>query len=214
LDLESGEVSQMPYPAEPIADLRRAQYSPDGSRLYRAAENDLVEMDLSSGADTKLKVEVAGQSLNSLALSHVMPDGRNLLVSGTDPVSRDRVLRLIPLPSGEPRDLMRVPQPLLKPDGSGVKHTLSPLSLVPDSRAVLVARETRSPGRVEADLWLVPLGGGEPKRIGGLGDTSDSLSITVSPDGRHLAYVLTDGVGPSPTKVWALENFLPKPATK
>jgi Tol biopolymer transport system component len=61
-------------------------------------------------------------------------------------------------------------------------------------------------GKDPSELWLVPLTGGEPKKIGNT--PAGFTSMTVSPDGRHIAYAVTDAGQPT-TEIWTLENFLP-----
>jgi len=63
-------------------------------------------------------------------------------------------------------------------------------------------------GKDPSEVWLVPLSGGEPKKIGNTPPAFNSAIF--GPDGRHFAYVVTDP-GSRPTmELWALENFLPK----
>jgi hypothetical protein len=229
VDVESGNVSQIIASQPPgLMPLTNGQYSPDGRRLYQlretwldravgkgglVLEGALVEVDLSSGKETKLKVEIAEHPFRVFAPFLVMPDGQHVLITGDE--SGSRVLRLIPLDGGEPRDLMRVPQNLQSGGGYDV---LYPLGVVSGGSAVLVAKSTREPlGEREADLWLVPLLGGEPRKIGDLGFMGSGRfdEKALSPDGRNLAYYVMEGRDRNATQeVWALENFLPKSATK
>ena len=69
-------------------------------------------------------------------------------------------------------------------------------------------------GKEPSEFWLVPLRGGEPKKIGNTPAGFTLSSIAVSQDGRRLAYTVTDAGSRPTTEIWALENFLPKPANK
>jgi hypothetical protein len=72
VDVESGNVSQIIASQPPgLMPLTNGQYSPDGRRLYqlRVPENALVEVDLSSGKETKLKVEIAEHPFRRLAVN-------------------------------------------------------------------------------------------------------------------------------------------------
>jgi dipeptidyl aminopeptidase/acylaminoacyl peptidase len=82
--------------------------------------------------------------------------------------------------------LKRLADPQLAPDGSSVAYALTEIDL---------AGATRN-----ADVWLAPLAGGEPRRL-----TADKASDTrprFSPDGKSLAFLSTrDGS----SQVWRLE---------
>ena len=82
--------------------------------------------------------------------------------------------------------LKRLADPQLAPDGGAVAYALTEIDL---------AGATRN-----ADIWLAPLTGGEPRRL-----TSDKASDTrprFSPDGKSLAFLSTrDGS----SQVWRLE---------
>ena len=82
--------------------------------------------------------------------------------------------------------LKRLAEPQLAPDGAAVAYTLTEIDLAGAGR--------------NADIWLAPLAGGEPRRL-----TSDKASDTrprFSPDGRSLAFLSTrDGS----SQVWRLE---------
>jgi len=66
-------------------------------------------------------------------------------------------------------------------------------------------------GKDPSELWLVPLSGIEPKKIGTIPEGFALDSISLSQDGSSLAYAVKDAAFRPTTEVWALENFLPKP---
>src|SRR5262249_38239828 len=91
-----------------------------------------------------------------------------------------------PLTATEMMKLERLADPQLSPDGSQVAYGLT--------RVDLEARPRN------ADLWLIPLAGGEPRRL-----TSNPASDTrprFSPDGRSLAFLSTRG---GSSQVWLID---------
>src|SRR4029453_4940335 len=91
-----------------------------------------------------------------------------------------------PFTAAEMMKLKRLADPQLAPDGAAVAYALTEIDL---------------PGAMRnADIWLAPLLGGEPRRL-----TSDKASDTrprFSPDGKALAFLSTrDGS----SQVWRLE---------
>jgi Tol biopolymer transport system component len=227
VDVASGDVSRLlQFPAGSIN--RTGAISPDGKRMYRLRfaradkgvvieKSALVELDLSSGIEKELRTEIAGRSL-SLVFPFANLDG-HVLVNGFETLDGrgTRVLRLISTTGGEPRDLMRLP--LRMPDGSDVSPIMLPLRLVSEGGSVLVAVTTvTGGGGRETAIWLVPLSGGEPRKISDSGEVFPADGMTLSPDGRHLAYTIAEKEGLFTDgwthEIWALENFLPGTAAK
>ena len=85
-----------------------------------------------------------------------------------------------------------------------------------DSNSLLVFKDIADANTVDqsivhfhTELWLVPLRGGEPKKVG---DVPTQLT-SASPDKRYLAYTVADTGSERITEIRRLQNFLPK-ATK
>jgi Tol biopolymer transport system component len=65
--------------------------------------------------------------------------------------------------------------------------------------------------RVEDDelqLWRVPAEGGEPERLGVTLEGLFPYGLSISPDGRRIAFTAGSLSGVY-DPIWALENFLP-----
>jgi dipeptidyl aminopeptidase/acylaminoacyl peptidase len=91
-----------------------------------------------------------------------------------------------PFTATEMMKLKRLADPQVSPDGSRVAFALTEIDL--------------AGGRRDADVWLVPVSGGEPRRI-----TSSSASDSRprwSPDGTRIAFLSTREGG---SQVWALD---------
>jgi Tol biopolymer transport system component len=77
------------------------------------------------------------------------------------------------------------------------------LAWTPDGRSVLFARKINS-GSLKTELWLVPIQGGEPRKLELTAENMRDLSV--HPDGRHIAFT----AGKPKSEIWVMENFLPK----
>jgi len=77
----------------------------------------------------------------------------------------------------------------------------------PDSRSILFRRRASTESR--AELWRVPIDGGEARKVEGAVELEMGLAVALSPDGRQLAFIRGDGGGAVKSEVWKLENFLP-----
>ena len=104
---------------------------------------------------------------------------------------------MAPSTGGEPRELVRFSgesSPRERLDGLG-------LAWSPDQRHLFFIRpETRA-------IERVPLAGGPAENIGiSIGRIR---TLRIHPDGRRITF---DSVIDATSELWALENFLPKPA--
>jgi TolB protein len=118
----------------------------------------------------------------------VSPDGRQLANEVGDPVTKEGVVKIVPVAGGEPREVFRT------------KKAGMSLSWNADGRHVLVG-ESDPDNEV---LWLVRVDGAKPLKFT-LG-TKGVLGPRLHPDGRQVAfYTRSEGKG----EVWVMENFLP-----
>jgi Tol biopolymer transport system component len=193
-------------------------WAPDGRRIYyqrvfKARDGAIedcatVERDLSSGTEREL-VRKPG----FVCIPKLTPDGRHVVTNNADPARNSRVLRIMSVDGGESRELMSVPSEVKAEDlnnpnlGTGL---IQPMVWARDPHLVVKRLGDRDGfllnGKTPSELWLVPLTGGEPKKIGMT--PTGFTSMAVSPDGRHIAYAVTDA-GRATTEIWTLENFLP-----
>ena len=132
------------------------------------------------------------------------PDGRWIATT-----VGDKSLWLFPVFEGEARELFR--GKAYEPQGIARY-----VAWTPDGRSVLISvdrklgdaaatrRDVVEGGR---DLLLVPVTGGQPRKI-----HVDALccEVKIHPDGKQIAFLSGEGK----SEVWVLENFLPVAASK
>ena len=78
------------------------------------------------------------------------------------------------------------------------------MSWTPDSQAVIVMKAVDE-SREEKELWLVPVGDGEARKLDIDVDDWHLNGTRLHPNGRQIAFF----AGKRSQEVWALENFLP-----
>jgi len=106
--------------------------------------------------------------------------------------SGSKVLKVMPAAGGVARDLLRGVQ--LPWPGQMV--------WTPDGLSLLFAQRASSAGS-KADLWLVSVRGGQPRK---LDLTAEGLrDVSIHPDGRHIAFTAVQ----ERSEIWVMENFLP-----
>lgn len=195
IDVESGRFSPADFLAKPM-EVSPA-WSSDRNTLFYAQwgpskVNSIVARDLADGKEHVLhSVKEPAVYLGDVVLS---PDGTSLAFAATDPTDGALVLRVMPVAGGDAREVWRTK--LAFP--VSVAWALDGTGLVSVSRP-------RS-GDPASELWLVPVEGGEPRKVD-LAATG-MREVRVHPDGRHVAFT----AGADRSEVWVLENFLP--ATK
>ena len=59
-------------------------------------------------------------------------------------------------------------------------------------------------GNVKREVWTVPAGGGEPRKLDL--DVDKMNGVTMHPDGKRIAFT----GGGYTNEVWVMENFLPE----
>jgi len=210
IDVETGEAFEvMPFPpGQSTLPGLYPVWSADGKSIYYrrvfgssdalAGDEAIIERNLSSGAERELARRPRW------ILSGLTADGQNIVAVSLDNTSR--TLLLIPIQGGATRELLRVPS----------KVGLSSSMPASDSNSLLVFKDIADANTVDqsivhfhTELWLVPLRGGEPKKVG---DVPTQLT-SASPDKRYLAYTVADTGSERITEIRRLQNFLPK-ATK
>jgi Tol biopolymer transport system component len=133
-------------------------------------------MSVVDGSVRWLGVQVGGRAAWS-------PDGRQLafgllpvadLSTALDPSSAATLVSVVPLDGAAPRTLFT---------GSG-SGRLAGTAWTPDSRSVIAVNRPLN-GR-PAEIQVLPVGGGAPRRLGV--SLPGIQSVAVSPDGRRLAF--------------------------
>jgi hypothetical protein len=192
-------------------EIQRFALSPDGKTVYfpRAVpstnEVAFIERDLAAGREREM---IQRSILGGINLS---PDGQYIATASTNSASNSRVVLLIPTAGGEARELLRVPSEVKAEDlnNRNLGQNITVLGWAPDGRSLLV-RKVPSDRTKEVELWLVPLNGGESRKIVGDADIPANAAFSFSPDGRHFAYIINEPAPPAASEVAVLENFLPK----
>ena len=102
------------------------------------------------------------------------------------------VIKVMPAAGGAARDLRR-----------GVRPSWRGLEWTPDGLSLLFAQRARPAGS-KADLWLILVRGGQPRK---LDLTAEGLrEVSIHPDGRHIAFTAVQ----ERSEIWVMENFLPQ----
>jgi Tol biopolymer transport system component len=170
--------------------------SRDGKAIYYQRWNktaktpSIVSHDFATGQEKQLHSVVESSMYSSgVALSR---DGQQLAFAVRDAESGSDILKVLPAAGGEPRDLLRGVQ--LRWPGS--------VAWTPDGQSVLFVKQP-SPDDSKTELWLIPLQGGEPRKLDLTAENMGEMSV--HPDGRHIAFT----AGQDKQEVWVMENFLP-----
>ncbi len=101
------------------------------------------------------------------------PDGKTLAFAAQD--ANEMHVYTIPVEGGVPKRLVDVParEPVFSPDGRMIAYV-----------------EDKNVGHGGGALWVVPVGGGTPRRVA---DAKDAWSPVWSPDGRMIAFFDFEG---------------------
>jgi hypothetical protein len=159
--------------ALPQADWNLAALSPDQRSALATSEGDLWQVDLERGIPTKLL-----EHIDTYQVAQWSPDGSRLVATSHE--GGHESLRLLNAGGSGPRD--SVPS----------VHTLfvEAQGWAPDGRSLLVAG-IGAPQGPQADnswdLFVVPLGGGEPKPY--VATPAFERRAKLSPDGHWAAYI-------------------------
>ena len=209
-DAETGAASFI----APARNTSRVEVSPDGKKIYYGdPENrgSYIERDLASGETREIIRTSSSKRAGNKELS---PDGRYAATVIWDEAAKATTVLLIPIAGGEPRELLRVSQPERFRLYANVTWT-------PDSQAIIVvkiigktgtellSRNFREDEIRSSELWLVPVGDGEARKLDIDIAGWKSYGIRLHPNGRQIAFI----AGKQSQEVWSLENFLPAPNT-
>lgn len=173
-------------------------WSRDGKAIFYYRWNNtaktasIVARDLATGQERVLyRVAEPSHYCAGVALS---PDGQQLAFAVGEAENGSKVIKVLPATGGEARDLLR---------GAQLPFPVS-VAWAPDSQSVLFVKQPK-PGDSKSELWLIPVKGGEPRK---LDLTAENMrELCVHPDGRRVAYT----AGADKQEVWVMENFLPAP---
>ncbi len=192
----TGEVTTV-VTNRPIGDNTTGpMFSRDGRYLYfRSSEKEgqVERLELSTG---EVKVLFRPSQPASLIKFAASPDGCQIAF-GARQAGRD-FLGLVPVTGGEPKTLLDF--------GSERMPGLLGMDWTADGKAILYQRGNQQGG---ADLWLLSLAGGEPRK---LLSTGRIYNLAVHPNGRDIAWGTSES---RPPEYWVIENALaPRPASR
>jgi len=198
IDAQTGEVVPIvvsPSRTQPAWRQNRwhAEWSRDGKAIFYVRDDgqgcEIRFRNVKTGEERLIHHPASPVHLSNLALS---PDGRWLAFGyGSGHYAAEAVL-VIPASGGPPREVLR-----LDPNVVG-RQTYS-FAWTRDGRHLLFSKRG-----MPAELWRVPVEGGEPQRLGlamwGRG------GVRVHPDGRRIAFTNMTPYG----GLWVMENLLPE----
>jgi Tol biopolymer transport system component len=208
IDARTGTVSDIVRSTDD-GELRSPVESPDGTNLYYfrgyvgqpEREFALIERSLTSGSEREVIRRRNFFALASVAV--LSPDGQSIIVSTEDSAAKTSALLVVPVHGGQPKEIMRVDHPLM----------VRIQSWMPNSRGILAVVSSTWPGQGAgrgAELWHVPLDGGERRKLDL--NVTGMTPFSIHPDSRQIAYGLTEQA--KNDEVWVLEHFLPTRPTK
>jgi Tol biopolymer transport system component len=193
IDSNSGDVSPLVV-SEPGVQTAQPTWSPDGRRLVYLRLDPtggaIVVRNMDLGQETEL-VRAAG-----VVRPSVSPNGKEVIYRQADRMRKTSALKVVSIDGGTPRTVIEVAEPQM---------VINFVEWTPEGNVLFGLR-----GDTPNDItyWSIPAAGGQKTRLS-LSFTGPNNSLSVHPDGRHVAF--QDGKGNE--EVWILENFLPA-ATK
>jgi len=199
VDAQTGGVTST-LQSDRDSDISHPAWFPDGKRLLYTdihgksgtITEAVVVRDLQTGQKTELFRPTRGLKIDDIALS---PDGRQLALTLLEKETRSSVLKVLPLASGEPSELVRAKEPETIVGDS--------LNWSPDSRYIVFGKGRSTGQEQKTQLLAIPSRGGEPHALGLAMDSVRNLSF--DPTGHHVAFA----AGRGKSEVWVMENFLP-----
>jgi Tol biopolymer transport system component len=209
IDAQTGEVT--PIVQAPGCCIEWPVWAHDGKVIFtrltsgRIGEpQSIVARDLESGREEELYRVVSPVSVSHLAVS---PDGQWLAFVWSGTEKGPTALKVMPAAGGEPRELVKLPEPRRYTFGTPVFA----LAWTPDSRHIIYALSI-SGQEQKFELWRISLEGGQPQRLGLAMEGLQPQGLSVHPDGRQIAFTANstkEALQGDP--IWVLENFLPPP---
>jgi Tol biopolymer transport system component len=191
-----------PDEGEPLRLFGQHEWSPDGGTLYygRLTNNfrnaQIISRDLESGED---KMIYESDEILHLTLS---PDGHWLSVLSRPRSKARYTMQLIPVSGGETRELFRFEQRERIDIGFSGSSTWST-----DGSHILFRLRDDNVEDPNWELCRIPASGGEIQKLGIIMPGENASSLSMHPDGSHIAFSSTSA--PLPPAVWVIENFLP-----
>ena len=195
LDATTGAASPLALTERPEELKRLPAWSRDGSKIfYQHRAFDRPGTDNDETRDAIVEIDVASRRERTVIRRAAFwdfwlaPDGERLVVRSGDRATSTPVLLLVPVTGGPATELRRG-----QPDGQ-----IGVWSWAPDSRSVYVT--------ASGSVIRVPIAAGGQAAPVPLGLDESYGAPRLSPDGRHLAFMVTQPTRPS--AIWVLRDAL------
>jgi Tol biopolymer transport system component len=180
------------------------EWSRDGKAIFYVRHNRkakifrIIVRDLESGTENEIYRSDDYLRISLLRIS-LSPDGQWLALR----IHSDEkvILKAIPSVGGEHRELYRFEAE------EGIKfRARASITWTADGKYILFTMKDPKKDDPEWELCRIPAAEGEPEKLGLEMTRFKWYSLTVHPDGRHIAFSSTEQ---SSAEVWVMENFLP-----
>lgn len=195
VDVQDGEFTPIVRTVPP-ASLHRHEISVDGKVLVYGRQDKadepyrIMRRKLATGEEKQLYSGPGGRSMFSIS-----PDGKLLALINSD---REKVMRIMPLGGGEPRELLRF---------DDTRAHRSTIEWTPDGKYILFERLRPAKDTTQVALWRISVDGGEPQELNLV--MANFQDLSVHSDGRRLVFDSPGVIMKSPA-IWVMENFLPQ----
>jgi len=193
VDVQSGEVALLVSRGSG-ENAAQPEWSADGKALFfirtdRENLSRIVGRDLESGQERE--IFRATDSAARTRINHLTVSRDASQIAFIARATQSAMLMVVPAAGGQARVLLKVPEGELTQG----------LAWTPDGRNLLQVRHRENAPK--AELWLIPVAGGEPRKLEAPADKVHQLRI--HPDGRRIAFHAGEARG----ELWVMENFLP-----
>jgi Tol biopolymer transport system component len=197
IDLQTGDFKQLmtPHIGWPAA------WSHDGKAIFSYHDSvanriPLVVRDLETGYERELyslTFDSSNYYTSGIALSN---DGKQLAFSVFK--SGSKIIKVVPAVGGEVRDVLRGDESL-----TPIAFGFGTVAWASDDQSLLFLKQINKSDS-KRELWIMPVKGGEPRKLDLMADNMRELSI--HPDGRHIAFTSSQ----TRSEIWVMQNFLAK----
>ena len=193
IDIQTGR--HEPVELFRVAGIGGAAWTRDGRTMFfqrwgSGKASAIVARDVATGQEREVH-SLAGPAVYASS-PLVSPDDRHIAVAVNEfDENRSKAVMVVSLAGGEARTLVRDTRLPWPPS----------IAWAPDSQGVLFVKQP-DPGDRKTELWLAPIQGGEPGKLGLA--APNMRELVVHPDGRHVAFTS----GGDRSEIWAMEHFL------
>ncbi|TFH27396.1 MAG: tetratricopeptide repeat protein [Bacteroidia bacterium] len=202
INVETGQMETLINPDEGIRLFGRHGWSPDGNTLYYGLLSkdftsfQILSRNLESGKDHRIY-----ESHDILHLS-LSPDGSQLAILSISRRVKAYAMHLMPVSGGEARELFR----FNKDENIDIAYACTTI-WSKDGKYILFLLKDGTVENPSWELCRIPAPGGQIEKLDIQVQGITASSLSMHPDGRHIAFSSTSS--PISSAVWVMENFLP-----